>query len=299
VRTANILAVRVARHTSGSAPPKAGFIRTNPTLALGLTITLLVIAFALAGPLVVEAPSARVGAFRPSLPPAAGHLLGTDTQGRDVLVALTLATPQTLRIALIAGVIGLSIGTLLGLMAGYFGGAIDAVIRTLSDTLITIPGILVLILIAANLRTITVELMGVIVASLAWMYPTRAIRSQTLSLRERAYIQIARFNGFSGVDLVLREVLPNLLPYIAASFVGAISGAVLASVGLEVLGLGPQNSITLGMMIYWAQFYGAVLRGMWWWWGPPLVVIVLIFLGLLLTSVGLDSLINVRLRRSA
>jgi len=282
-----------------SARLDLGFVRTFPALTAGLAIILLIAVFALAGPLLVDARGARVGAFRPSTPPAADHALGTDTQGRDVLVALTLATPQTIRIALIAGVIGLGIGTILGLLAGYFGGATDTVIRTLSDTLITIPGILVLVLVAANLRTISVELMGVIVACLAWMYPTRAIRSQTLTLRERAYIQVARLNGVGGLELVLREVLPNLFPYIAASFVGAVSGAVLATIGLEVLGLGPQNSITLGMMIYWGQFYGAVLRGMWWWWGPPLVLIVMIFVGLLLTSVGMDSLIDARLRRSA
>lgn len=283
----------------GWLPWRGRFLRAYPALSAGLTIIVLIAIFAVVGPLLVDPRLARVGALRPSTPPSAERILGTDAQGRDIFVTLVLATPETLKIALIAGIIGLSIGTLLGLCAGYFGGGTDAVVRIATDTLITIPGILVLVLIAANLRTISVELMGLIVASLAWMYPARAIRSQALSLRERAYIQVARLSGASGLEVVIKEILPNLLPYILASFVGAVSGAALATVGLEVLGLGPQNSITLGLMIYWAQFYGAVLRGMWWWWGPPLVTIVLLFVGLLLISVGLDSLIDRRLRSRA
>ncbi|MCC6629488.1 MAG: ABC transporter permease [Chloroflexi bacterium] len=273
-----------------------GFLRAYPTLSAGIVIIALIAVFSVFGPLLVDQRLARVGALRPSMPPTSERILGTDAQGRDVFVTLVLATPETLKIALIAGIIGLSVGTLLGLCAGYFGGVVDAVVRIATDTLITIPGVLVLVLIAANLRTISVALMGLIVASLAWMYPARAIRSQTLSLRERAYIQVARLSGASGIEVVIKEIMPNLLPYILASFVGAVSGAALATVGLEVLGLGPQNAITLGLMIYWAQFYGAVLRGMWWWWGPPLVMIVLLFVGLLLISVGLDALIDRRLR---
>jgi peptide/nickel transport system permease protein len=101
----------------------------------------------------------------------------------------------------------------------------------------------------------------------------------------------------SGLELVIKEILPNLLPYIAAGFAMSVSGAILASIGLEAMGLGPQNEYTLGMTIYWARFYNALLRGMWWWWAPPVVLIVLIFSGLLFVATGLDQLVNVRLRR--
>jgi peptide/nickel transport system permease protein len=122
------------------------------------------------------------------------------------------------------------------------------------------------------------------------------MRAQTLTLRERSYILVARLSGAGGLAVIIGEILPNLLPYIAASFVTAVSQAVLASIGLEALGLGPQNDLTLGMMIYWAQYYGAILRGMWWWWAPPVAMIALIFVGLMLTSAGLDRIVNVRLR---
>ena len=100
------------------------------------------------------------------------------------------------------------------------------------------------------------------------------------------------------MEIVVRELLPNLLPYLAASFVAAVASAVLASIGLEALGLGPQNEPTLGMTIYWCIYYASLLRGMWWWWVPPVAVIVLIFIGLFLVSMGLDRVANPRLQKA-
>jgi peptide/nickel transport system permease protein len=271
----------------------------NLVLAAGLGLLAAVLLLAVAGPCLVSADRARVGAVRPTQPPSAAHWFGTDTQGRDVFTALVLAAPRTLEVGLLAGGVGLAAGVVLGLAAGFSPGRVDTVIRVAADVLTTIPGIAVLVLVATYVRAMSVELMALVIASLAWVYPTRAIRAQTLSLRERAWIQVARLNGVGELELLLREVLPNLLPYIAASFVTAVAQAILASIGLEALGLGPQNAHTLGMMIYWSQFYGAVLRGMWWWWGPPIALIALIFLGLLLTSTGLDRLLDARARSAA
>jgi peptide/nickel transport system permease protein len=278
---------------TGPAPASA---RGNPLLAAGLGILLLLALLAIVGPLVADPALAQVGAVPARRPPSPAHWLGTDAQGRDVLTALLLATPQTLKIGLLAGLISLTVGVALGLIAGFLGGIVDTVIRTACDVMMTIPGVAVLVLVAANVRLMTVELMAVIVAALSWMVAARTIRAQTLSVRERGYIQIARLNGTGGLGLVLVEVLPNLLPYIAASFVLTVAQAMLATIGLEALGLGPQNDLTLGMSIFWAQFYSAVIRGMWWWWGPPILVIALIFVGLLLTAMGMDRFVNKRLR---
>jgi peptide/nickel transport system permease protein len=271
-------------------------VRLNPLLTVGLLVILLLVLFAYVGPLLTDSTRAQVGAFNPKLRPSSEHLLGTDTQGRDVLAVLTLATPQTLNIGLIAGAVGIGVGVVLGLLSGYFSGPIDTLIRITTDVFITIPAIAILVVVATNVRTINVGIMALIIASLAWRLPTRAIRAQALSVRERGYVQVARLNGVGDLELILKEVLPNLLPYIAASFVATVSWAILATIGLEALGLGPQNEYTLGMMIYWAQFYGAILRGFWWWWAPPIVMIVLIFVGLFVTSAGLDQLVNTRLR---
>lgn len=268
----------------------------EPLLLGGLSLLLLISLFALFGSQLIDVSQAEVGSVAPRQRPGGEFLLGTDAQGRNVLAALVRATPQTLKIGLFAGVIGLGLGCLFGLLAGYFRGWTDTVIRTFADVIMTIPGIAVLVLVATNVRSMTVLLMAVIVAGLSWMYPTRTIRAQTLSMRERPYIDIARLNGIGGLELVFTEILPNLLPYIAASFVTAVSSAMLATIGLEALGLGPQNELTLGMMIFWAQSYGAILRGLWWWWSPPVAMMALIFIGLLMTSTGMDRLVNKRLR---
>lgn len=268
----------------------------NRMLFAGLIVLGLIGLCAIIGPLLVDPAMARVGATIPRLPPSADHWLGTDGQGRDMLTVMAVALPQTLKIGLMAGLISLTVGAVLGLVAGFVGGKVDTVIRLLSDVVMTIPGIAILVLVAANVREMTVELMAVIVASLSWMVATRTIRAQTLSLRERGYVHVARLSGASTLNLVFVEVLPNLLPFITASFVITVSQAMLASIALVALGLGPQNDLTLGMTIYWAQFYSAIIRGMWWWIAPPILAISLIFIGLMLTSVGMDSFVNKRMR---
>ena len=271
--------------------------RWTGSLTAGLAIIVVILLFGALGPLFVDPRNADVASVLPGQPPSSDDLLGTDSQGRDILSIMVVGTPQTLRVGLIAGIVGLFIGLTLGLIAGFFGGLPDAIIRVLSDSLLTVPGLAILVIIAASVGHMTIELMGLTVAGLAWMHPTRAIRAQVLTIRERPYVQIARANGENGIGILFREVMPNLLPYVAASFVGSVSGAILASVGLEALGLGPNDSTTLGTTIYWSQQFSAILRGEWWWWAPPIIMISLIFVGLFLLSVGLDRIANPRLRQ--
>lgn len=271
-------------------------LRREAPMAAGLAVLIAMAALPLLAPLVVDPGLAAIGSVPPRRPPGGAHWLGTDTQGRDVLAALLAAIPRTLEIGLLAGLIGLGVGTLLGLAAGWFRGVTDLIIRTACDVMMTIPAIAVLVLVGTSLRVMTVEAMALIVAGLSWMVPARAVRAQVLSLRERPWIDVARLNGSSGAAIVLTELLPNLAPYLAASFVIAVSTAMLATIGLEALGLGPQNDITLGMMIYWAQYSGAILRGMWWWWVPPVAALAVIFVALLALSSGMDRIVNARLR---
>jgi peptide/nickel transport system permease protein len=271
--------------------------RMSGSLIAGLLIIGAVIVLSAIGSWFVDPKDAIVGAVSPSQPPSATRLLGSDSQGRDILTVIVLGTPQTLRIGLIAGLVGTTIGIIMGLISGYFGGPTDATIRVLSDSLMTVPGLAILLIIATNVGHMTVEMMGLTVAALSWMYPTRTIRSQVLSIRERPYIAVARANGESELEVVFREVMPNLLPFIAASFVAAVGFAMLASIGLEALGLGANDVHTLGTTIYWAQKYSAVLRGQWWWFGPPIAMIATIFVGLFFLSAGMDKFANPRLRQ--
>lgn len=224
------------------------------------------------------------------------HPLGTESNGRDMLAVLIVGAPRSLRVGLIAAGIGMLVGIALGFTAGFLGGWVDNVIRTISDAVITIPSLAVLIVISAYVRTVSVENMALLLALFAWPGPTRLIRAQVLTLRERGYVQMARLSGASTFDIMFKEMMPNLLPYLAASFTGNVSGAILAATGLEALGLGPTRIPTLGMTIFYAIRAAAILRGMWWWWGLPIALLVIIFTGLFLMTIGLDEIANPRLR---
>lgn len=271
----------------------------NLKLTFGVGLLLLIFLFWAVGSIYVSPDDARPLSALPDQRPSLEYPLGTDTVGRELLAVMVHGMPLTLRLGLIAGSVGLAVGIILGFTAGYAGGVVDTVIRSAADVTLTIPALVVLVVIASTLRTaLTVESMALIVASLAWMWPTRTIRAQVLSMREAGYVEIARLSGMNPIEIVAREIAPNLFPYLAASFVGAVAAAILAAIGLEALGLGPQNDPTLGMTIFWSMFYGAILRGLWYWWVPPIIVLIVIFVGLFLTSAGLDEWANPRLRRS-
>lgn len=272
--------------------------RITPSLWLGLAMLTALALFSIVGPMFVDPKSAVVGAGPPRLPPGPGYLLGTDTQGRDLWTIMVLGTPNSIKIGLIAGVVGVGLGVVLGMTAGFVGGKVDTVIRVAADALLTVPVLAILIIVAANVPKMSVEAMGLAVAIAAWMFPTRVIRSQVLSLRERSYVEVARANGVGTVGLIFREVMPNVFPWVVAAFVGAVAGAILAAVGLEALGLGANDTHTLGVNIYWSTYYAAIARGMWWWWLPPILMIGAVFLALFITSSGLDRIANPRLRRS-
>jgi peptide/nickel transport system permease protein len=215
-----------------------------------------------------------------------------------MLALLIAGLPNTLRIGLMAAAIGLFVGIILGFTAGFMGGWVDNVIRTLADSIITIPSLAVLIVISAYVRQITVENMALLLALFAWPGPTRVIRAQVLSMRERGYVRVARLSCSSTPGIMFKELMPNLLPFLAASFTGSVSANILAATGLEALGLGPTRVPTLGMAIFYAIRASAIIRGMWWWWGFPILILILIFSSLFLLTLGMDEVANPRLRKA-
>jgi peptide/nickel transport system permease protein len=274
-------------------------IRHSPKLLVGLLLVLGLLALGIFGPQFVDVDEARPMAVMPDQPPSREFPLGTESQGRNMLALVIKGIPLTIQIGLQAGAIGLGIGIILGFVSGYTGGIVDTVIRSAADIMLTVPGLLVLIVVASSVKgLVSVQTIALVVASLTWMFPTRTIRSQVLTMRERPYVEMAKLNGMKTPSIIAKELFPNLLPYLGASFVGAVGSAILAAIGLEALGLGPQNEPTIGMTIYWAIFYSALLRGLWWWWAAPVGVIVILFTGLFLIASGLDEVANPRLRKA-
>jgi peptide/nickel transport system permease protein len=272
------------------------FLRENPRFTLGFSLLLGLYLFGLIGSLIVDPDQADMGANPLNQPPSLDYPLGTEGFGRDVFTLMVLGIPNTFKIGILAGGVGVVIGTLIGLLAGYRKGFLDTLFSSTADVMLVIPTLAILITMSAYVRVMTVELMAIIVGLLSWPLPARVIRAQTLSLRERLFIEVARLNGQNDMEIIFLQILPNLTAYLAAAFVGAVSTGILAAVGLEVLGLGPQVIPTIGRTLFHAFQYSAMFRGMWWWWGPPIVILAIIFTGLFLMSVSLDKYANPRLK---
>ena len=288
---------QVERQRTAAPRSVLAYLRRNPSLGIGLFLLLVLLLFVIVGHFTVDRIQYRPLSTRPLLPPSWELPFGSDKQGRNLYAVMVEGTPLTLRIGLLAGVIGVVLGATLAFISGYYGGVVDNVVRIIVDVGLTIPGLLVLIIIAMRVRGgLTVDQMALVVGLLAWLYPARTIRSQVLSIKQRGYVQIARLSGMSSSEIIVKELLPNLLPYLGASLVGSVSAAILASIGLEVLGLGPFEAPTLGMTIYWVIYNAAIINGWWWWWVPPIIVIAVLFIGLFLVAVGLDEIANPRVR---
>ena len=274
----------------------------NTKFVAGSSIVVLILLFGLLGPLFWNTDLAFTASSPTNLPPmwnkggSPEHPLGTESNGRDMLAQLIVGIPASLKVGLLAASIGMSIGILLGSTAGYLGGWWDHVIRTISDAVITIPSLMVLISVAAYVHMTDTTTMALILALFAWPAPTRLIRSQVLTLRERGYVRMALLSNVPPLEIMLVEMVPNMLPWLAASLTGGISGAILAAVGLEALGLGPTRVPSLGMIINYALQSSALVRGMVWWWLPPIIALIVIFTGFFLMTIGLDEIANPRLR---
>ncbi|MBC7476810.1 MAG: ABC transporter permease, partial [Pseudorhodobacter sp.] len=232
--------------------------------------------------------------------PSLKYILGTDFFGRDLYAAMVVGMWQTAAIGLVAGGLGTLIGVVLGFVSAYFGGWIDTVIKTVCQILTPIPVLLIQVVVAGSLdkRDVTIMVMALIIVALGWMGTTLVVRAQVLTMKERQFVAVAKLSGVGSMGIIFKEIMPNLLPFIAAAFVVQVFQAVFASFYLAVLGLGPLREPLLGNIIWSAQGQGAFFNGWWWWPIEPAVAMVLILGSLAMINMGLDELANPRVRRS-
>jgi peptide/nickel transport system permease protein len=276
------------------------YLRRNKSLAIGLFLVLLLTTFTVIGMLTLDKSRAYPLSVKTKQPPSAQYPLGTDFFGRDLLTAMVVGLWQTALIGVLAGAVGTLIGVVLGFISAYFGGPIDSGIKGVCQILTPIPPFLIQVIIAGSLdkRSVTIYTMAFIVVLLSWMGPTLVIRSQVLSMKERQFVSVAKLSGMGDMGIIFSEIMPNLLPFIAAAFVGQVFMAVFASFYLAVLGLGPLREPLLGNTIWSAQTQSAFFNGWWWWPIEPAVGLVLILGSLALINMGLDELANPRIRRT-
>lgn len=295
-----------------SAPPQSDYLqpsrltlilrylRRNKGLLIGLILVTGLIAFTVYGMLTIDPRHAYPLSVKTKQPPSATFPLGTDFFGRDLYAAMVIGLWQTALIGLIAGAVGTFIGVVLGFISAYFGGALDGGIKGTCQVLTPIPPFLIQVIIAGSLdkRSVTIYTMAFIVLLFSWMGPTLVIRSQVLTMKERQFVSVAKLSGMGDFGVIFQEILPNLLPFIAAAFVGQVFAAVFASFYLAVLGLGPLREPLLGNTIWAAQTQSAFFNGWWWWPIAPAVAMVLVLGSLALINMGLDELANPRIRRT-
>ncbi len=281
----------------------------NPKLYWGVGMLLAFVVLGIAGRILWDPELVYTGSAPLKLPPVGfenlrqqtgvwDFPLGTDGAGRDVLALVIIGAPNSLLVGLLASCIGMSLGIVLGFTAGFVGGRTDDFIRVISDVMITIPPLLILVVFQSAYGDVSLTMMALLIAAFVWQSPTRLIRAQVLSMRTSGYVRMAQISGASTADIMFREMLPNLVPYLFGSFIANVTTSIVTAVGLEVLGLGPQRIPTLGRAIYEAINAGALIQNLWWWWGIPTVLLALMFVGLLLINLGLDEVSNPRLRKA-
>jgi peptide/nickel transport system permease protein len=226
--------------------------------------------------------------------------LGTDNFGRDVLTELVRATGISLEIGLVAGTIATLIGLTLGLLAGYVGGVVDDVITFITNLFIVIPSFVLLILISFSIgqESRGAFTIAVVIGATSWVWTTRAVRAQVISLRNRDHVNLSKLSGHSIVHIIIADILPYIASYVVMALILQISSAILLEASLSILGLGPRTTEvpTLGLMMNWAMIYQAEILGKWWAYFPVLVTIALITFSMNLMNTGLDQVFNPALR---
>jgi ABC-type dipeptide/oligopeptide/nickel transport system permease subunit len=232
----------------------------------------------------------------PMAPPNVKNLLGTDELGRDILTRLIYGARVSLVIGVVATLISVLIGTLIGLFSGYLGGVTDDLSMRVTDFFIMMPGVSFLIVLATLLGP---SMWNIILAIsiLGWTRTARIVRSSTLSLKTREFVEASKSFGAGPTHIVYRHILPNILPLIFATAVLGVPEAILSEAGIAFFGLGDPFMISWGTMLHYAQVSAALVRGAWWYILPPGLCIALIAVSFALVARTLDQIINPKLRR--
>jgi len=285
-----------------AAPPLRGRrlrLPRSPKVLIGLALLIVFLILAVVGPLIAPYnPSADLAASGTPQAPSAAHWLGTTQTQQDVLSQLLAGGRSTIVVSFLAGVVATIIAVVVGVAAGYLGGLADDLLSMLANIFLVMPALLLLIVIFGFLPASSNDLLiGAIIALTGWAWGARVLRAQTLSLRNRDYVESARITGESTVRIIGWEIVPNLLPIIASSFLFTVLYGVGTYTAIAYLGLvNIDPHWSWGGMLFWAQSVNAQVNGYWWWYIPPGLAVALLGTALALLNFGIDEFINPRLR---
>ena len=257
-------------------------------IGLGIVIAFFIIGFVVY--LFSPGSVMTLSAFKKNQAPSWEHLLGTNKQGQDIFWLLIESIHNSMILGIVVAAAATAIGVLVGLLVGFIGGAVDRAIMLLCDSVIVIPSLPILILLGALLRgRATTMMIAAILIIFNWPWPARQARSMALTIREREFVNTARFSGESTLKIVCVEIVPHVLSWAMANFVNTILVAIGSEASLAVLGLSSTTTPTLGNMIYWARQYQAIMKKQWIWIGSPVLATSILFIGLFLTYTGYNE----------
>ena len=269
---------------------KVGFI--------GFLVVLFIVLLSYAGPLIIELDT-KTKIDRIYITPTLEHPLGTDHQGRDIWSQIVNGGKDVIYVAFLAALISTVIAVVFGTLSGFIGGWVDSAVMSVTDIILTIPQFPLLAVLAAFISLNSLTLLGVLMGLLNWPTLLRALRAQALSLKQRDFIEAARALDLGVWHIVLREMVPNMMPYIVVSFALGMTFAVYQQAGLVFLGLVPISAGNWSVMIQLAWVRGAIFyKDSVWYIMAPIVAIAILQLAIISMTRSLELVFNPRLRAS-
>jgi peptide/nickel transport system permease protein len=228
--------------------------------------------------------------------PSVAHWMGTTQTGQDVFSQLVYGTRLTLLVGFTVGVIATTVSVVMGLIAGYFGGAVDDILSLLMNVFLVIPALPLAIVMSGYVTVRGPVPVAIVLVITGWAWGARVLRAQTLSMRQRDFVVAARASGESPLRVIFAEILPNEIAIVCSSFIFTVLYAILAEIGLEFLGLSDVYATSWGNILYWATNGNALLLEAWWWFAPAGLCIAVLGAGLAFINFGIDEITNPRLR---
>jgi len=263
---------------------------------IGAVILLAYMVMGTVGVRIVEEPYAGQGEMLLQ-PMENGFLLGTDQAGQSIAASIVHSTPAILKMITAGAVFATVMAVIWGVIAGYKGGVYDRLMMTVADIVMTIPGLPLIVVLATIWTPGNPYFVGLLLSITGWAGLSRALRSQVLTLRQESYVEASRIFGVRNRTIMIKDILPNLMPYIMVNFVKTARGVIFAAVGLYFLGILPFTSQNWGVMMNLAYKQGALFNPeLAHWFIIPTMVVIIFSLGLILFGQGMDRLFNPRIR---
>ena len=288
--------ITAARGRRLALPTWVKLLLGNPLAATGLAILAIFVLGAIFAPLLTTYDPMNIGGFNRYVAPSSANLFGTDYSGIDVWTEVLYGARASLTVGAVTGLVTTLLSIVIGMTAGYIGGWVDDVLSMFMNVFLVIPQLPLLLVFAAYVPIKGPLAIIIVISVTGWAWGGRVLRSQTMSLRNRDFVQAARMSGESTPRIIFAEIMPNMISLTVSSFIFAVIGAIFTESALEFLGLGDVNTVSWGTILYNAQQYNALQAGAWWNFIFPGLAIAITVTACVFINYGIDTISNPRLR---